>query len=118
MLTAAGLRPLLREEGKNMRVRILMALSVVVLLSVGAATAAAASKYSASQQLCLNANGTFSTKSSSSFYAPFSKKERVLWTCNSYSDSTVAQALVNSCLGDGGQSARADAPGFVTCWKN
>jgi len=118
MLTAAGLRPLLREKGNNMRVRILMALSVLVLLSVGAATAAAGSKYAGSQQLCLNSHGTFSTKPNSSFYAPFSKKERLLWTCNSYSDSSAAQGMGQSCLGDGGQSARLDAPGFVTCWKN
>jgi len=87
-------------------------------LSVGAATAAAGSKYAASQQQCLNASGTFSTKTNSSFYTPFAKKERVLWTCNQYRNSAAAQALVSSCLSDGGQSARSDAPGFVTCWKN
>ena len=101
-----------------MRVRILMALSVVVLLSVGVATAAAGPKHPGSQQLCQNAGGTFSTKTNSSFYAPLAKNERVLWTCNSYSDSSAAQAMVSSCYGDSGQSARSDAPGFVTCWKN
>jgi len=102
-----------------MRVRILMALSVVVLASVGIATAAAASKrYAASQQLCAGVSGNFSTKASSSFYAPLSKQQHVLWTCDSYSGSTAAPALVQSCYSDGGQGARSDAPGFVTCWKN
>jgi hypothetical protein len=95
-----------------------MALSVVVLLSVGVATAAAGSKHPGSQQLCENASGTFSTKASSSFYVPQYKRQRVLWTCNKYTDSNAAQALVTSCYGDGGQSARSDAPGFVTCYKN
>ena len=103
-----------------MRVRILTALSVVVLLSVGVAAAAAGPKqrYPASQQLCDNAHGAFSTKPNSSFYGPFYKGQRVLWTCDSYTDSTATQALAQSCLSDGGQSARFDAPGFVTCWKN
>jgi hypothetical protein len=101
-----------------MRVRILLALSVVLLLGIGVATAAAAKKSAASQAQCLSAHGTFSTKANSSFYAPLSKQQRVLWTCDSYSDSTATQALVQGCYGDGGQGARSDAPGFVTCWKN
>ena len=103
-----------------MRLRNLLALSVVLLLSVGLATAAAAKKqpFTASQQLCANAHGTFSTKASSSFYGPSVKGERVLWTCGTYSDSSAAQPMAQSCLGDGGKSARVDAPGFVTCWKN
>jgi hypothetical protein len=60
----------------------------------------------------------FSTKDSSSFYGATFKGERVLWTCNSFSNTAAASALVQSCLGDGGKSARSDAPGFVTCWKN
>jgi len=103
-----------------MRVRNLLALSVVLLLSVGLATAAAAKKqpFAASQQRCDNAHGKFSTKSSTNFYGSSYKGERVLWTCNQYTDSTAAQPLGQSCLGDGGKSARTDAPGFVTCWKN
>ena len=105
-----------------MKMRNVLALSVVFLLSVGLATAAAAKKqpFAASQQLCLSsgANAVFSTKGNSSFYGPSFKGERVLWTCNGYTDSTAAQPLGQSCLGDGGQAARVDAPGFVTCWKN
>jgi hypothetical protein len=107
-----------------MRVRNLLALSGVLLLSVGAATSAAAHKqsFAASQQLCLS-NGApnvvaFSTKTNSSFYGASYKGERVLWTCNNFSNSAAAPALVQSCLGDGGLSARSDAPGFVTCWKD
>jgi hypothetical protein len=105
-----------------MRVRNLLALSVVLLLSVGLATAAAAkSKFAASQQMCLSSGGTnvvFSTKGNSSFYGSSYKGERVLWTCNGFSNSSAAQPLGGSCLNDGGKSARVDAPGFVTCWKN
>ena len=101
-----------------MRVRMLMALSVVLLLGIGVATASGAKKFAGSQAQCLSANGTFSTKANSSFYAPLSKQQRVLWTCDSLSDSTVTQTLVQSCYSDGGQSARFDAPGFVTCWKS
>ena len=103
-----------------MRVRNLLALSVLLLLSVGLATAAGAKKqpFAASQQLCDNAHGAFSTKASSSFYGSYYKGQRVLWTCDSYSDSSAAQPMGQSCLGDGGMSARMDAPGFVTCWKN
>src|ERR1700758_4735176 len=81
---SAGQRP--REEGTNMRARILMALSVVLLLSVGVTTAAAKPKqpFPASQQLCESKGGTFSTKANSSFFTPFYKKQGVLWTCNGY----------------------------------
>src|SRR5947207_13200243 len=60
-----------------MRVRILTAFSVVLLLSVGIATAAAARKqrFPASQQLSESYGGTFSTKANSSFFAPFYKKQ-------------------------------------------
>ena len=103
-----------------MRVRILMALSVVLLLSVGVTTAAAAKqKFPASQQLCESNGGTFSTKAHSSFFAPFFKKQGVLWTCNGYSGgSTASQALVQSCAGDGGQAINTLDSGFATCWKN
>jgi hypothetical protein len=105
----------------KMRVRILMVLSVVLLLSVGVTTAAANRKqpFAASQQLCESKGGTFSTKANSSFFTPFFKKQGVLWTCNSYSGgSTVSQALVPSCFGDGGQAANTLDSGFATCWKN
>ena len=105
-----------------MRVRILMALSVVLVLSVGIATAAAAPKqrFPASQQLCESSySGTFSTKANSSFFTPFYKKQGVLWTCNSYSGGTAAsQAFVQSCVGDGGQATSTLGSGFTTCWKN
>jgi len=105
-----------------MRVRILIALSVVVLLSAGVATGAAAPKqqYPASQQLCVSSHGgTFSTKANSSFYTPQYKKQGVLWACNSFTGgATASQALGGSCHGDGGQAASTNAPGFVTCWKN
>ena len=105
-----------------MRVRNLLALSVVLLLSVGLATAAAAkTKFAASQQLCLSSGGTnvvFSTHGNTSFYSASYKGERVLWTCNGFSNSAAGSTLGQSCLNDGGKSARIDAPGFVTCWKN
>lgn len=107
-----------------MRVQNLLALSVVLLLSVGLATAAAAKKqpFATSQQLCLNGGGSnavFSTKGNSSFYGASYKGERVLWTCNGFSNSAAGPMLGQSCLNnDGGNSARTDAPGFVTCWKN
>ncbi len=103
-----------------MRVRILTALSVVLVLSVGVATAAAGPKqpYLASQQVCESYVGTFSTKANSSFYRPFYKKQGVLWTCNSYIGSTATQALVQSCYSDGGLAMSTAAPGFATCWKN
>ena len=104
-----------------MRVRILMALSVVALLSVGVAAAAAAPKqpYPASQQLCDNSGGKFSTKPNSSFYTPFYKKQGVLWTCNMYTDSTATSALVQMCTGnDAGYLPITLVAGEFTCWKN
>lgn len=119
-VSLGGLTPKERK-GKKMRVRILTALSVVLLLSVGIATAAAArkQKFPASQQLCESHSGTFSTKASSSFFAPFFKKQGVLWTCNGYSGgSTASQAFVQACAGDGGQATSTLDSGFATCWKN
>ena len=103
-----------------MRMRILTALSLVIVLSVGVATAAAAPKrFRASQQLCESNGGTFSTKANSSFFAPFYKKQGVLWTCNSYGGgSTASQAFVQSCASDGGQASTTLDSGFATCWKN
>jgi len=104
-----------------MRMRILTALSVLLLLTAGAATAAAARKptFGASQQLCASFGGTFSTRANSSFFRPFYKKQGVLWTCNSYGGgSTSSQALVASCLGDEGQTSSTSDAGFETCWKN
>ena len=105
-----------------MRARILMVLSVVLLLSVGVTTAAAAKHkqpFAASQQLCESHGGTFSTRANSSFFAPFFKKQGVLWTCNSFSGgSTVSQVLAPSCFSDGGQAANTLDSGFATCWKN
>jgi len=103
-----------------MRMRILTALSLVIVLSVGVATAAAAPKrFRASQQLCESNSGTFSTKANSSFFAPFYKKQGVLWTCNSYGGgSTASQAFVQSCASDGGQASTTLDSGFATCWKN
>ena len=104
-----------------MRVRILTALAVVLLLSIGVATAAAAKKqpFAASQQLCESYGGTFSTKAGSSFFRPFYKKQGVVWTCNSYgSGATASPALRASCLSDGGQAASTIDSGFATCWKN
>lgn len=103
-----------------MRVQTLVVLSVVLLLSTGVATAAAAKqKFSASQQLCQSFGGTFSTKASSSYFAPFYKKQGVLWTCNTYSGgSTASQALHQSCVSDGGQWWSSLDSGVATCWKN
>lgn len=104
-----------------MRVRVLTALAVVLLLSIGVASAGAARKqpFAASQQLCESYGGTFSTKAGSSFFRPFYKKQGVVWTCNSYGGGTTAsQALKESCLADGGQAADAIDSGFATCWKN
>ena len=115
----AGLTPN-GEEGKKMRMRILTALSVVLLLSIGIATAAAAPKrFPASQQLCESYGGAFSIKANSSFFAPFYKKQGVLWTCNSYGGGSAAsQAFVQSCANDGGQATSTLDSGFATCWKN
>ena len=104
-----------------MRLRMLTVLSVVLLLSVGTATAAAGKKQSfpASQQLCESHGGTFSTRANSSFFAPFYKKQGVLWTCNSYSGgSTASQGFVQACSTDGGQATSTLDSGFATCWKN
>ena len=104
-----------------MRVRILTVLSVVLLLSIGTATAAAGKKqtFPASQQLCESHGGTFSTRANSSFFAPFYKKQGVLWTCNSYGGgSTTSQALGPACTTDGGRAMNMVDSGFATCWKN
>ena len=104
-----------------MRVRILLVLSAVLLLSVGVATAAASRKqFTATQQLCERSyGGTFSTKAKSSYFDPFYKSQGVLWTCNSYSGgSTASQALIQSCSNDGGQAWSTLDAGFATCWKN
>jgi hypothetical protein len=100
-----------------MRLRILLGLSVVLLLSVGVATAAAKRAPGASQQLCESDSGTFSTKASTSFFAPVLTRH-VLWTCNGYGgQSTASQALKQSCANDGGQGQSLDS-GFATCWKS
>ena len=103
-----------------MRVRIFTTLSVVLVLSVGAASAAAAPKqpYPGSQQLCASFGGTFSTKANSSFYRPQYKKQGVVWTCNGYSGSTAIAALWQACSTDGGQAMSSTVATFATCWKN
>jgi hypothetical protein len=104
-----------------MRVRILTVLSAALLLSVGVATAAAARKqpFPTSNQLCASYGGAFSTRANSSFFAPFYKKQGVLWTCNSYAGaSTASQALAQSCANDGGLASNTLDAGFATCWKN
>jgi hypothetical protein len=104
-----------------MRVRILLSLLVVLLSSVGVATAAAKPKpVSPSQRMCQGHGGTYSTKESSSFFRPFYKKQGVLWTCNSYTGGSVtSQALTQSCFAnDGGKAASTSDAGFATCWKN
>ena len=104
-----------------MRVRILTALSVVLLLSTWVATAGAAPKqrFAASEQLCASSGGTFSTKAQSSFFRPLYKKQGVLWTCNGYTGgSTASQALAQACSSDGGQASSTLDSGFATCWKN
>ena len=105
-----------------MRLRILTALAVVLLLSLGVATAAAGKKqpFPTSQQLCESYNGTFSTKAGTSFFRPFYKKQGVVWTCNSYTGdtATASQALTDSCMSDGGKQASTLNSGFATCWKN
>jgi hypothetical protein len=100
-----------------MRLRNLAALAVVLLLSVGVATAAAKRPPNASQQLCQSDGGTYSTKANSSFFAPvFTRK--VFWTCNGYAGGSAAsQALNDSCVGDGGQAQTLDS-GYATCWKS
>ena len=104
-----------------MRAHILTALAVVLLLSIGVASAGAARKqrFATSQQLCESYSGTFSTKAGSSFFAAFYKKQGVVWTCNSYvGGSDTSLALRHACLGDGGQAVNTLDSGFATCWKN
>jgi len=104
-----------------MTVRILVVLSVVCVSSwVGLASAAASLPATAGQQVCESYGGTYSTKTRSSFFRPFSKRQKALWTCNSYNGgSTATQALVQSCWSDGGQgtSTLDGPPGLATCWK-
>jgi hypothetical protein len=84
---------------------------------VGVAKAAAPSTNG--QQVCVSNGGTYSTHLKSSFFAPFSKKQKVLWTCNGYSGgSATSQALMQACLNDGGQAPVALDSGVATCWKN
>ena len=98
-----------------MRVRILVVLAAVLVLSVGVAKAAPPTN---GQQVCTSNNGTYSTHLKSSFFAPFSKKQKVLWTCNSYTGGSAAsQALSQACLNDGGLSPSTLDSGEATCWK-
>ena len=104
-----------------MRVRSLLVLSAVLVLSVGVATPAASARSTAGQLVCASYGGTYSTKTKSSFFRPFTKQQKALWTCNSYSGgSTATQALVQSCTNDGGQATSTldGPPGLATCWKN
>src|SRR5215470_857333 len=96
-----------------MRLRILLVLSAALLLSAGVATAApghatAAKKKppSAAKQLCSSFNGDYSTRVNASYFAPFYKKQGVVWVCNRYGGGSAAtQALVQSCLStDGGKA--------------
>jgi hypothetical protein len=99
-----------------MRVRILLVLSAALVLSVGVANAA---RSTAGQQVCASYNGTYSTHVKASFFAPFSKKQKMVWACNGYTGSTAAsQALMQACSNDGGQAANALDSGEATCWKN
>jgi hypothetical protein len=102
-----------------MKVRILLALSAALLLSVGVATAGASTS---SQALCTSNGGTYSTKASSSIFAPAYKGQGVLWTCNGYTGgATTSQALVTACLtNDGGKGITTTdgPPGDATCWVN
>ena len=103
-----------------MKLRILLSLCALLLVSAGAANAAPKPKLgTASQQLCESLNGTYSTKASTSFFRPFYKKQGVLWTCNGYTGgSASSQALHDSCLANIGQWADTNDAGFATCWKN
>src|SRR6266851_1539832 len=102
-----------------MRVRILLVLSLVLLLSVGVATTAASRKQFTGSQLCEGYGGTFSTRAKSSFFVPFYKSQGVLWTCNRYTGgSTASQALIQSCSNDGGLAWNTVDAGFATCWKH
>jgi hypothetical protein len=101
-----------------MRVRILLVLSAALLMSVGVGVAAAG-KPSAGHQLCTSYGGVYATQAKSSFFTPFSRKQKVLWTCNGYSGASAAsQALVQACTDDGGQAASTLDSGVATCWKN
>lgn len=63
--------------------------------------------------------GTYSTHAKTSFFRPFSKQQKVLWTCNGYSGgSTASLALGQACLNDGGQAPSTFDSGEATCWKN
>ena len=103
-----------------MRVRFFTILSVVLVLSVGVAAAAAAPKqpYAASQQLCQSFGGTLSTRANSSFYRPQYKKQGVMWTCNGYSGSSANGSLAQACSNDGGAATSMTVATFATCWKN
>ena len=110
------------------RAAVIAGAVAVVLGSAGtgvgmaAATAGQAGTPTASQQLCQSYGGTYSTKASSSIFAPAYKGQGVLWTCNGYSGgSSSSQALVQSCLvTDGGQgvSSADGPPGYATCWEH
>jgi len=103
-----------------MKLRILLSLCALLLVSAGTANAAPKPKLgTASQQLCESLNGTYSTKANTSFFRPFYKKQGVLWTCNGYTGgSASSQALRDSCLADIGQWADTNDAGEATCWKN
>jgi len=101
-----------------MRVRILSVLSAVLLLSVGVGMATAG-KPSAGQPVCATYGGTYATQAKTSFFAPFSKRQKVLWTCNGYSGGSAAsQALAQACTSDGGPAASTLDSGVATCWKS
>ena len=103
-----------------MKVRILLSLCVLLVVSAGTANAAPKPKLGpASQQLCESNGGTYSTRANTSFFRPFYKKQGVLWTCNGYSGgAATSQALHDSCFADGGQWADTTNAGDATCWKN
>ena len=104
-----------------MRVRSLLVLSAVLVLSACVATAPASARSTTGEQVCASYGGAYSTKARSSFFRPFTKRQKVLWTCNSYNGGPVTtQALVQSCANDGGQAANTldGPPGLATCWKN
>lgn len=103
-----------------MGVRSLLVLSVVLVLSACVATVPASAKSTTGQQVCASYGGTYSTKTKSSFFRPFTKQQKALWTCNSYDGGSIAtQALVQSCSNDGGQATSTldGPPGLATCWK-
>jgi hypothetical protein len=101
-----------------MSVRILAVLCAVLLLSVGVGMAAAG-KPSAGQPVCATYGSSYATQAKSSVFTPFSKKQKVLWTCNGYSGGSAAsRALVQACTSDGGPAASTLDSGVATCWKN